>query len=453
MKTFSMILIGAMMGVGLLKAQQPVLTIDGGKIEGVAGDAPQVTVYKGIPYAAPPVGELRWKKPQPVQPWEGIRKCDKWGNICLQEDMETGSFYWKEFYEHSHPTKSEDCLYLNVWTPSSAKADDKLPVMVWIHGGAFDHGYSHEMEFGGDAYAQKGVILVTINYRVGMCGFLAHPLLTAENGGNGSGNYGLFDQLEALQWVHRNIKVFGGDPDNVTLFGQSAGAGSVQTLISTPLSKGLIHRAIIQSGGGLTGIISPKTREEAEQAGLLLWKNSGAETLAEMRACPADKFQAMTQQLEKGIRPYRPCIDGELITATYDETAKAGKTLDIPYMIGYTSEDIAPDVMKKAAVEWSLLQESLGRQPAYVYCFCRDLPGEDIDESMKGAFHTSEVWYSFGTLNRCWRPMTEADYELSRRMVDYWTNFAKTGNPNGESVPQWDPCVKSRPHIQMLDIQ
>lgn len=453
MKTVAMILLGAMMSFGISKAQQPVLTIESGQIEGVASDDPQVTLYKGIPYAAPPVGELRWKKPQPVQPWNGIRKCDTWGNICPQEDQPTGSFYWKEFYEHSHPTKSEDCLYLNVWTPSSAKADAKLPVMVWIHGGAFDHGYGHEMEFGGDTYAKKGVILVTINYRVGMYGFLTHPLLTAESNGKGSGNYGLFDQLEALRWVHRNIHAFGGNPDNVTLFGQSAGAGSVQSLISSPLAKGLVHRAIIQSGGGLTGIISPKDRTSAEQTGVELWKNSGAKTLDEMRTFSYNQFLDMTNQLQQSGLPYRPCIDGELLTATYDETAKAGKTLDIPCMIGYTSEDIAPAVMKKAAVDWSLLQESLGRQPVYVYCFCRDLPGEDIDENVKGAFHSSELWYSFGTLNRCWRPMTEADYELSHRMVDYWTNFAKTGNPNGGTLPQWNPCVKSDPHIQTLDIR
>lgn len=444
-----------------LWAQAPVLTVEGGQIEGVV-DAEGVAVYKGIPYAAPPVGDLRWKQPQPVQPWQGVRKCDKFGAASLQGGQEEGSFYWKEFYQDGNPEMSEDCLYLNVWTPAAGK-DSRLPVMFWIHGGAFQNGFGHEIEFDGDAFAKKGVVLVTINYRLGMCGFLAHPLLTAENGGKGSGNYGLFDQLAALKWVKENIAAFGGDPDNVTVFGQSAGAGSVQSLISSPLTKGYIQRAIIQSGGGLGGIISTKSLADVAATGKAMWDASGMTTLEQMRACPADRFQEimmnyMKQQKTFNGMPYSPCVDGELLTASVYEAAISGQELDIPYMIGYTSGDLGPDRMKKSAVDWSLLLEKQGRKPAYVYCFSRDLPGEDLKAPngspiMPGAFHSSELWYVFGTLDKCWRPMEKGDYELSERMVSYWTNFAKTGNPNGEGLPEWKPCTGSDNHIQTLDVK
>lgn len=448
-----------------MHARTPVLRVEGGEITGVAGDLPGLMVYKGIPYAAPPVGELRWKQPQPVLPWQGVRSCDTFGAASLQGDQTVGSFYWKEFYQGGNPERSEDCLYLNVWTPAAGK-DAKLPVIFWIHGGGYMAGYGHELEFDGNAYAGKGVILVTINYRLGMSGFLSHPLLTAENKGKGSGNYGLFDQLAALKWVKNNIAAFGGDPGNITVMGQSAGAGSVQALISSPLTEGLIQRAIIQSGGGLGGIIAAKPLREAEKTGKEMWDGAEATTLEEMRLFPADKFQEvmikylMKQQTFGGL-PFGPTIDGELLTASPDEVAKAGNQLDIPYMIGYTSEDLMPDVMKKAAVDWSLLLEEQGKEPAYVYCFSHDLPGEDMPAGpqmggfgdMKGAFHSAELWYMFGTLGKSWRPMEQADFELSERMVTYWTNFAKTGNPNGEGVPLWDPCTKSNEHIQTLDIQ
>ena len=457
--TVCMLLLG---GILPAMAQTPVLTVDGGRIEGVM-DEEGVAVYKGIPYAAPPVGDLRWRKPQPVQPWQGVRKCDKWGDASLQGGQQEGSFYWKEFYQDGNPSMSEDCLYLNVWTPAAGKQDAGLPVMLWIHGGAFQNGFGHEIEFDGDAFAKEGVVLVTINYRLGMCGFLAHPLLTAENGGKGSGNYGLFDQLAALKWVKKNIAAFGGNPDNVTVFGQSAGGGSVQALISSPLTKDYIQRAIIQSGGGLGGIISTKSLADTEKQGKAMWDASGMTTLEQMRACPADRFQEvmmnyMKQQKTFNGMPYSPCVDGELLTASVYDAAINGQELDIPYMIGYTSGDMMPDRMQKATVDWSLLLEKQGRKPAYVYRFSRDLPGEDLkapDGSpiMPGAFHSSELWYVFGTLDKCWRPMEQADYELSERMVSYWTNFAKTGNPNGEGLPQWKPCTQADQHVQVLDVK
>ena len=439
--------------------------VDGGLVQGVVADASDVVVYKGIPYAAPPVGDLRWKAPQPVEAWKGVRLCDSWGDASLQGGQQEGSFYWKEFYQGKAPKMSEDCLYLNVWKPADAKAGDKLPVMVWIHGGAYQNGYGYEEEFDGTAFAHQGVILVTVNYRLGMCGFLAHPLLSAESDGTGSGNYGLLDQLEALRWVNRNIEAFGGDKGCVTLFGQSAGAGSVQSLLSSPLTKGLVHRAIIQSGGGLSGIIAAKSLESAEAMGQGMWDEAGCTTLEQMRATSSDEFQKilsgylMKQKVPMMGLPWGPCIDGYLLGDTLNNVAYRGETLRIPTMIGYCSEDIAPAVMQQAAVDWSLLQEEQGLNPSYVYCFNRDLPGMDMPApaggfgDMKGAFHSAELWYVFGTLGRCWRPMTPGDYELSRRMVAYWTNFARTGNPNGEGVPQWNACSKADPHIQSLNVE
>lgn len=445
-------------------AQTKVVSIDGGKVSGVVGEDPNITVYKGIPYAAPPVGDLRWKKPQPVKEWSGVRHCDTFGAASLQADHQEGTFYWKEFYQDGDPVRSEDCLYLNVWTPTEDE-NAKLPVIVWIHGGGYMAGFGHEIEFDGTAYARQNVLLVTLNYRLGMCGFLAHPLLTEENGGAGSGNYGFYDQAMALQWVHNNIQKFGGDPANVTIMGQSAGAGSVQTLVSSPLTEGLFQRAIIQSGGGLGGIISPKSLADAEKQGKAMWDAAGMTTLEEMRSCPAEKFQEVlmkyyaTQKNFTGL-PFGPCIDGKLLPASFKDIALSGKEHDISYLIGFTSEDILPEVMRKAAVDWSLLLENQGRKPAYVYCFSRDLPGEDMpgDQKagafgdMKGAFHSAELWYMFGTLDRCWRPMTQEDHALSDRMVKYWTNFARTGDPNGDGVPAWTPCTKSNPYVQKLDI-
>ncbi len=442
-------------------AKTPVLKTESGKIVGVSADAGHTSVYKGIPYAAPPVGDLRWRKPQPVEPWKGVRRCDAFGPASVQGDQDRRSFYFREFFSDGDPVRSEDCLYLNVWTPAAGKLSAKLPVMLWIHGGAFSGGFGHEIEFDGEAFARRGVILVTINYRVGLCGFMAHPLLTAENGGKGSGNYGLFDQLAALQWVRRNIRAFGGDPDNITVFGQSAGAGSVQALISSPLTAGLIAKAIIQSGGGLNNTISAMSRADLEKINEEMWKFSGMTTLEEMRACPVDRFDEIISAYRKSkggfAYPFWMTVDGELLPRPLGEAALAGEQLDIPYMIGYNKNDMYPDIMRRAAVDWSLLQEKLGRKPAYVYAFVRDLPAypEELrmpGDDTTGAFHSAELWYVFGTLGRSRRQFTEADYALSERMVAYWTDFAKSGNPNGKGVSTWRPCVEGDRHIQLLDI-
>ena len=260
------------------------------------------------------------------------------------------------------------------------------------------HGFSHESEFDGAAYCERGVILVTINYRLGAFGFLAHPWLSEESGVGRSGNYAILDQIAALKWVKENIAAFGGDPENITVFGQSAGCMSVQTLVSSPLTENWISKAIFQSAGGY----------------------------------------------DTGLNRDMPLSEAEI--------------KDIPYMLGSTADDIGvfPEMKEKGehggiykgCINWSLALEKLGRKPAYVYYFTRALLGDDA-----GAFHSSELWYMFGTLGRSWRPKTEGDYALSKEMMDDWTNFMKTGNPNAEGKDDWKPCTKDDPYVQVLDVR
>lgn len=439
----------------LASATSPAAMTAQGPVKGVEEN--NISVFKGIPYAQPPVGELRWRLPQEPKQHADTLDCTRFGAASLQADRTPGSFYWKEFYQEGDPVRSEDCLYLNIWTP--AADNGKRPVILWIHGGAYTGGYGHETEFDGRAFAGQGVILVTINYRLGMLGFLSHPILSADDPDGTSGNYGLYDQLAAVRWVKDNIASFGGDPDNITIMGQSAGAGSVQALVSSPLAEGLVSKAIIMSGGGLGGIIAPRTQADALKAGEAMWASAGIRSAEDMRAYPVEKFNELTANYmmsNPGVGlPFSPCVDGRLLTGTFDDVARAGNQLDIPYMIGYTSEDLAPQVMEKAAADWSLLLEGQGLRPAFVYRFCHDLPGEDLPAEqggMKGAFHSSELWYVFDTLGRCWRPMTAADTRLSDQMVRYWTNFARTGNPNGAALAPWMPYTAANPAVMEFDI-
>lgn len=434
-----------------------VVTVEGGRIQGVASETGGVTVYKGIPYAAPPIGELRWKAPQPVIPWEGVRVCDSWGPAAMQPpkatDVETpvkeyGQIdYAKEFYnQDGDPPFSEDCLYLNVWTPSKARAGDKLPVAFWIHGGAFMGGWGYEREFGGDQYSLKDVILVSINYRLGILGFLAHPALSEENPEGISGNYGMLDQIAALEWVRNNIEAFGGDPDNITIFGQSAGAMSVRNLLCSPMTEGMIAKAIIQSGGGLSNesrTLVPTLREsESLGSGLFSGK-----TLDEMREMDYSQLQQAFIQYCRENQTFimlQPCIDGKVLAGDLKAVIDAGKLPDIPYMAGCTRDDMAFTRMGPDFPNFSTEIQKHGIKPAYIYEFYHRLPGDKA-----GAFHSSELWYMFGTLDRCWRPMEDADRELSERMVTYWTNFMKTGDPNlpvkeGQALEgqsEWRPCT------------
>ena len=430
-----------------LAADTPV-SVTGGEITGVASEDGNTLIYKGIPFAAPPVGELRWKAPQPVEPWEGVKACDTFPTICLQSTVAYGDFQ-KEFYSDPYPEMSEDCLYLNVWTPAKT-ADEKLPVMVYIHGGGNGSGWSYEPEFDGEAIAAQGCILVTIQYRLGIFGFLAHEDLAAEADGC-TGNYGLMDQVAAFEWVHDNIAAFGGDPDNVTMFGQSAGAMDMTVLVCSEKMEGLINRAIFQSGGFLNTMPTSPI-EEAEALGAQMVEDLG-KSIAELREMSdRDLYDAAA---EAGGSYYGLCVDGDLLKASQDDCVNSGSYLDISYMIGSNSDEFggafAPGV--------SLLgdrQLELGREPAYCYLFTHFIPGiDDPASTCYGAFHTGECWYIFQTLDRCWRQplFTDADYELADMMTAYWTNFAKTGDPNGEGVPEWAPYTEeSDKNIQVLDV-
>ena len=430
----------------------PVLNVSGGKIRGVLTDSSDVLVFKGIPYAAPPVGGLRWQAPQPVPAWEGVRVCDSFGPIAPQPGNAPGTFYGDEFYWQGTPEQSEDCLYLNVWAPARTigKPGAKLPVAMWIHGGAYLNGYGYEVTMDGDAWARRGVILVTINYRLGTLGFLSHPELTAEQGQ--SGNYGTMDQIAALRWICDNIAGFGGDPDNITVLGQSAGAMSVKNLLISPLSRDMMAKAIIQSGGGV-GLrnLSPDnavTQARYDSLGKDVMDVSGLKSLDAMRATSVETvFEAANEYLAagKGWVMFSPHLDGMVLTEDFDHALLEGTMAPVPVMIGYNKDDMGL-LAGETVDRFCAIRDSMGF-PVYEYEFLRNLPGDDEPDKDSGAFHSAELWYMFGTLKNSWRPFTSEDYALSAEMLDAWTAFCKTGNPG------WDAYKYDKPFKKDFNIQ
>lgn len=433
-----------------------------GSISGVIQNG--YTVFKGIPYAKPPIGELRFRAPEEIDPWDGVYHANTFKNKCMQSELPKEiSFYIKEFYSNPEfmPECSEDSLYLNIWTPAN-KTSEKLPVAFWIHGGGFLGGFGSEMEFDGEAFCKQGVILVTINYRLGLFGFLAHEWLSEENEKGVSGNYGIMDQIMALKWVHENSEAFGGDPENITIFGQSAGAVSVQTLISSPLTGNLINKAILQSGGGYKSPIIRNTNlKDAEKIGDEFINLSNIKSLKELREKSADELLVLIEdyylhrrQTGKEGLFFSPIIDGHILVDGYDKLIEKGEIKNIPYMLGYCKDDISVTTesgenspLYRGCIGFSHKLEEIGRKPAYVYYFTRDLPGDD-----SGAFHSGELWYMFGTLVRNWRPNLAADYDLSERMVSAWTNFIKKGDPNTNNH-NWTPCSLNSPFVKEFDIE
>ncbi len=452
----------------------------GGLLQGTTAADSTIRVFKGVPFAAAPVDERRWRPPAPVPAWDGVRSADTWGTRCMQGDMFGGPLVSRE------ATMGEDCLYLNVWTPAKA-ADDRLPVLVMFHGGGFAAGSASEARTDGEWFAQQGIVVVAANYRLGLFGFMAHPELTAESGGRGSGHYGMLDQVAALRWVHDNIAAFGGDPDNVTVNGESAGSLSVSAHVVSPLSKHLVHKAIGQSGAFFaspSGSLALQTLAEKEQDGLRFAESIGAGSLAELRARPADELLAAV--MKAGGWGYGPGVDGYFLPAQVAALYADGEAAAIPLLAGWTSSELgmsialnptkptvasftaelennfgdraraalavypAPDdyvAMESAAdlasdlfIAWSTWKwieahaEST-RAPVWRYRFDRVLPDDPAQRF--GAPHAVDIEYAFNTLDSKdtdWRP---EDRETARTMATAFANFVRTGDPNGTGVPDW----------------
>ena len=451
----------------------PVLTIEGGQIQGVVlEDVPGVYVYRGIPYAAPPIGENRWKAPQPVVPWDGVRVCDQFGHPPFQAAHYPGGYTTEWGYGEEAPY-SEDCLYLNVWTKAPGQVDKKLPVAVWIFGGGLREGWGSEPEFDGKYWGGKDVVLVSFNYRVGPFGFFAHPELSAEDPEHATGNWGTLDQIEVLRWVQRNIAQFGGDPDNVTIFGQSAGSRSVKFLSASPLTKGLFNKAVIMSGSGLVdprkpaqpmfpgGPVMPAqtqaTLAEAEASVKEVADWAGFKDIAALRRASTETIYAMgtlyTSATGKrsilSAMPISPYIDGYVLKETFDEACVDGSLAQVPYMIGFTLNDSGN--MAGQISEFCLNRQEMGGK-AYAYQFARPLPTDGRSNVLQGAFHSSDLWFVFKSLEHCWRPWTQGDWDLAEKELTYWTNFAKYGDPNGPDGGEWTPYTADKPEFMVFKL-
>jgi para-nitrobenzyl esterase len=461
--------------------------VEQGLLAGSNGNSPDVRVYRGVPFAAPPVGDLRWKAPQPAAKWQGVRKAAEFSNACWQTPYPAAA----AIYQAMLPGLSEDCLYLNVWTPAKS-AKDRLPVMVWIHGGGFTRGFGGTSSYNGEALARKGAIIVTINYRLGIFGFFAHPELTAESGHHASGNYALLDQIAALQWVQKNIAAFGGDPTRVTIFGESAGSWAVNALMASPLAKGLFQRAIGESGG----LFSPmKTLVDAEKEGEKLGKLLAPDSAAKKSEDSKEPAQQDTLKALRSMKPEellksaetdtaRAIVDGWILPQDVATIFAQGRQNDVPLIVGYNADEgttlapqganlkafmfvggvhqrygpqadallkVYPAASDEEAVSsfysayrdqafgwemrtWARMATSTGHQPAYMYYFSRRAPGP-LSAKLR-AFHALEIAYVFGTF--VWPfPWEDTDKKISDAMTSYWVNFAASGNPNGASLTKW----------------
>jgi len=468
-----------LMIAGYCIAQQPVpVKVEEGLLQGTSEDG--LTVYRGIPFAAPPVGDLRWRAPQSAANWEGIRQATTFAPGPIQA--------WG-----APAGKSEDCLYLNIWSPAKS-AIDRIPVFVWIYGGGFNGGSTSEPNYSGENLAKKGVVLVSIAYRVGQLGFLAHPELSAENPNHVSGNYGLLDMIAGLQWIQKNIAAFGGDPNKVTIFGESAGGIAVSMLCASPLAKGLFHGAISESGGSF-GPPRPftypgenlKRLGDAERAGKAYTDSAKVSSIVEMRKLSPDKLPAI-----RGLA--WPIIDGYVIPDDQYKLYEAGKFNDTPILVGYNSDEgasfsppktpadyifgvtarygkfaddlikaypvgsnsvpkTARDLVRDAAFgwhtwSWARLQSKMGKSKAFYYYF--DHHPEFPEGSAKAGYgspHGQDVAYVFQHLNPSSPEATKTDQAISEAIATYWTNFAKYGEPNGKGVPAWPAFSDANPVV------
>ncbi len=403
-----------------------------GELQGGPGRVPGTAAYKGIRYAT----AGRWEYPVQVTKWEGEYDASRYGNCAYQprafykeEDMPEKAFYYNEFRKGETYTYSEDCLFLNVFTPDTATPDSRLPVLVYIHGGGFNGGCGHEKHFDEPVWPGKGVIGVTLNYRLGPLGFACLPELQEEAGE--CGNYGLYDQLCAIEWVRRNISAFGGDPEKITIMGQSAGAMSVQQHCMSPLSDGMFRAAVMSSGCGMTNMLM-STPEKVYPFWQEVMKRLGCKNLDDFRSVSPERLFAEWQNAKKEIKGGNmsafPVKDGHFLV----DDAKPKR---IPYIVGSNSHDMAPPILYSMAKKWGK-NESFKN---FAYYFDRMLPGDN-----NGAWHSGDLWYWFGTLPNCWRPMEQKDYDLSEQMTTYLCNFAKNGDPNGDNQPSWAPTSESK---------
>jgi para-nitrobenzyl esterase len=422
-----------------LVAPPPRVTIDTGTLEGL--DTAGVKVFRAIPYAAPPVGNLRWKPPQPPNHWIGVRPAKQLGHNCIQHQP----------YSDIDPFAagvSEDCLYLNVWTKSLDKRATGRPVMVWIHGGGFWAGFGGEERHNGARLAQKGVVVVTLNYRLGAFGFLAHPALGAESPHHAAGNYGLLDQIAALQWVQRNIARFGGDPSRVTIFGESAGGMSVGSLIASPLAKGLFQHAILESGTGIN--IGVGSKNDAQKVAMqfaesLHVKGSSADAARRLRALKADTLLATSLHVgPKGQPAFWPVVDGWVLLQPIDSALLNGAANLVPVIAG-TNRDEGDEWMGAPTRAFARLISARG-VATYVYIFSR--VGEDSANRARGAYHSAEITFVFGRTHPLQESAGSAPYDstVAEAMSDYWVSFATTGDPNsGPSAGRWPRWPRYNP--------
>jgi para-nitrobenzyl esterase len=480
-KWLSVLVLATFCGSAASGSAAPVQT-ESGWVQG--SEVNGVSTYRGVPFAAPPVGALRWRAPQSPERWQGVRNADTFSPACLQNGTYPG--------DAPVEASSEDCLYLNVWIPARPKSR-KLAVMVWIHGGGLQNGSASIPLYAGDQLAQRNVIVVTTNYRLGVFGFLAHPDLTRESANASSGNYGLLDQLAALRWVKRNIGAFGGDPDRITVFGQSSGAISISALITSPLSAGLFQRVIAQSGGLFEplDLLPGFELAGAEKDGAAFAARAGAMTLAELRAKPAAELLKV---------PFNPhiIIDGHVLRASPRDAFRNGETGNVDVLLGFNRDEGtlfianrtitaanlaaelersfppflirlagpehgATDALARASAAtfnrdvrfgwdmwtWARLAATREHNRVFVYEFSRDARPGSIYEGL-GATHGAEMPYVFGHLEPKSVAWTTEDRRLAFAMTSYWTNFAKRGDPNGRALPRWPQFTESNPRGILL---
>ena len=476
------------------------VTVETGIVEGLPAADPRITAFKGIPYAAPPVGENRWRAPQPAKNWEGVLKAWKFAPISMQRvpGADPDNIYSREWNVDPSIEMSEDCLMLNVWTPAR-RADEKLPVFVWIFGGGLREGNTAEMEFDGERLARRGIVVVTVNYRLNAFGFFAHPEITAE-APDEPANFGYLDQRFGVLWVRRNIASFGGDPENITIGGQSAGGGSVMAQVASPLNKGLFRKAIVDSGLELCpyppSMFGPNlTLREAEEIGVKFFEELGVKTLAEARKL--DAVYVRDKMAQSSLR-FGVAEDGRFITGLSNELFMKNEVNLMPMLFGHTATEFPTSPPVKSIEEFEAyaraqygedageflalcaspggslaemlhkaqtqhLEFSVRRlarekartgdtHPMYYWVFNPEIPGWD----QPGAFHSSDLWFFFETLAKCWRPFKGKHYDLSRLMCNYWANFIRSGDPNGadadgEDMPLWRPYTEDAPWRMWFD--